>query len=127
MDLTTYGLVVAAFSEKMKAEEVLTSDMCVEALGSREDLAEALKKIQTQFFESKEASTPSPTVKEVLQWLLSPEQVTLKRTASLKKQRTNEFDENVEEALVVRTAAGSVLMTLARTDVNQTVGELRKK
>lgn len=28
MDLTTYGLVVAAFSEKMKAEEVLTSDMC---------------------------------------------------------------------------------------------------
>ena len=30
--------------------------------------------------------------------------------------RTNEFDENVEEALVVRTAAGSVLMTLARTN-----------
>jgi len=127
MDLTTYGLVVVAFSEKVKAEEVLTSDMCAEALGAREDLAEALKKIQTQFFESKDASTSSPTVKEVLQWLLSPEQVTLKRTASLKKQRTNEFDENVEEALVVRTASGSVLMTLARTDVNQTVGELRKK
>jgi len=126
MDLTTYGLVVAAFSEKVKAEEVLTSDMCVEALGAREDLAEALKKIQKQFFD--EASkTSSPTVKEVLQWLLSPEQVTLKRTASLKKQRTNEFEETEEEALVVRTAAGSVLMTLARTDVNQTVGELRKK
>jgi len=28
MDLTTYGLVVVAFSEKVKAEEVLTSDMC---------------------------------------------------------------------------------------------------
>lgn len=36
----------------------------VEALGAREDLAEALKKIQKQFFD--EASkTSSPTVKEV--------------------------------------------------------------
>lgn len=127
MDLATYGLVVTAFSEKVKAEEVLTSDICVEALGARTDLAETLKKIQAQFFESKEPSTSSPTVKEVLQWLLSPEQATLKRTASLKKQRTNDLEENEEEALVVRTAAGSVLMTLARTDVNQTVGELRKK
>ena len=28
---------------------------------------------------------------QVLQWLLSPEQVTLKRTASLKKQRTEQW------------------------------------
>ncbi len=30
--------------------------------------------------------------------------------------RTNDFEEDVEEALVVRTAAGSVLTTLARTN-----------
>ena len=38
------------------------------------------------FFESSEVNQL-----QVLQWLLSPEQVTLKRTASLKKQRTEQW------------------------------------
>eukprot|EP00435_Cladocopium_sp_Y103_P000696 s640_g1.t1 len=43
--------------------------------------------------------------------------------------QTNEFDEDADGsvALVVRTAAGSVVMTWTKQDANQTVAELRKQ
>jgi len=74
----------------------------------------------------------SSTVKEVkpgirleaaLSWILKP-QSEIKRS-SLKKQRTNEFDEI--EALRVRTASGAVILTLDLSSMDRSVMQLRQQ
>lgn len=134
MDLTSYGRLVAAFDElKLKAEDELKWEQCA-PLAQRPELAQAMQTIQARFF----GADAAPTLKDVLQGMLSPDasaeptaeppaEVMVKRTGSLKKQRTNELDDADSTALVVRTAAGSVVITWSKQDAIQTVAELRKQ
>jgi len=71
-------------------------------------------------------------VEDVVMWIFDIQEgavPSIKRSISLKKQKTGELEESAEEgeAIRVRTAAGSVVMSVPRKDLDKPVGQLRKE
>ncbi|CAE7836601.1 unnamed protein product [Symbiodinium sp. CCMP2592] len=138
----TYESVMACFRKHQAAGDdvldwavfcdVLQSldpDFCTDAL---------LKELRSRFFAPGDDKPPGidkgavpVKVEDVVMWIFDIQEgavPSIKRSISLKKQKTGELEESAEEgeAIRARTAAGSVVMSVPRKDLDKTVGQLRK-
>ncbi|CAE7516270.1 unnamed protein product [Symbiodinium sp. CCMP2456] len=98
-----------------------------------------LKELRSRFFGAGDDKPPGidkgavpVKLEDVVMWIFDIQEgavPSIKRSISLKKQKTGELEESAEEgeAIRVRTAAGSVVMSVPRKDLDKTVGQLRKE
>ncbi|CAK9074917.1 unnamed protein product [Durusdinium trenchii] len=126
-----YQQIAAALKAQLKQEDDIKEELCSKVLKEHPECGDALGKLKERFFEKAEGSE-AVKFNEVLQWLqtTAEAQPQLRKSISLKKQKTGELDEDPagdQEALNVRTAAGSLILTVSRKEVDSMlVAQLRK-